>query len=113
MTHRQTHGPIEEGNIALIGRPSIDNHDGTTSTVRSMSFNDGKGREVLVPTAYGGAVHSEDDAIDNYRKTGEHMGVFSTPEDATAYAMKVHDDYEKGKYSGAPPDWLKHYMGDK
>lgn len=91
-------GAIIAGNIKHEGRESIDNADGSKSTVRSMSFNDGPGREVLIPTAYDGAVHSEDDAIANYRKTGQHMGVFRTPDHATAHAEEVHDDYEAGKY---------------
>ncbi len=91
-------GAIRAGNINHYGRPEVDNHDGTTSTVRSMSFNDGPGREVLIPTAYDGAVHSEDDSIRNYRKTGQHMGVFRTPDHATDHAENVHNDYAAGKY---------------
>ncbi len=94
-------GAVVAGNIEHMGRSEVDNRDGTTSTVRSMSFNDGPGREVLIPTAYDGAVHSDDEAIANYRKGGQHMGVFRTPEGATAHAEQVHDDYEKGKYKKA------------
>ncbi len=98
-TRKATPGATEEGNINHYGRPSIDNHDGTTSTVRSMSFGDGPGREVLIPTAYDGAVHSGDESIAHYRQTGQHMGVFKTPESATAQALRVHDDYENGRYA--------------
>lgn len=94
----QARGQVENGNIDLASRPGVKNADGSESTVRSMSFNDGKGREVLVPTVVGGKVVSDDEAIANYRKTGQHMGVFSNPQDATAYAQKVHKDYENGKY---------------
>lgn len=112
--HGRPRGSVVEGNIQHMGRGEIDNHDGTTSTVRSMSFNDGPGREVLIPTAYDGAVHSDDDSIANYRKTGQHMGVFSTPDHADWEAEKVHEDYEQGKYkNGELPAWLSEYMGDK
>jgi hypothetical protein len=107
--------PLEEGNIEHRGRAEIDNHDGTKSTVRSMSFHDGPGREVLIPTAYDGALHSDEDSIDNYRKTQQHMGVFRYPQEATQTAIRVHNDYEQGRYKKPPPPgdapvWLSHYM---
>lgn len=110
LDQRMNHKPgvVEEGNINHQGRPEIRNPDGTVSTVRSMSFNDGPGREVLIPTAYGGAVHSDDEAIANYRATGQHMGVFSTPDQATAHAQRVHDDYAAGKYASSTESPAQH-----
>lgn len=95
---KATPGAVIEGNIRHYGRPEVQNPDGSISTVRSMSFSDGPGREVLIPTAYDGAVHSDDESIANYRKTGRHMGIFKTPEAATAEAIRVHNDYEAGRY---------------
>jgi hypothetical protein len=44
-------GLVERGNVGdLTDRPRVKNADGSVSTIRSMSFNDGK-REVLIPTA--------------------------------------------------------------
>jgi len=94
----QARGQVEKGNIDLASRPGVKNPDGSESTVRSMSFSDGPGREVLIPTVVNGKVVSDDEAIAHYRRTGNHMGVFSNPQDATAYAKKVHGDYESGKY---------------
>ena len=84
-------GLLEQGNIDLYDRPDVNG-----STVRSMSFED-DGREILIPTVVGDRIVSDDEAIEEYRRTGKHMGVFDSPEHATAYASAVHDDYESGR----------------
>ncbi len=66
-----------------------------------MSFNDDK-KEVLIPTvaADGSGILSNDQAIEQYRKTGQFLGKFDTPEHATAYAQQLHQD--QAKAYGAP-----------
>jgi hypothetical protein len=90
----QEPGQIEGGNIDLTKRPQVKNADGSTSTVRSLSFNDGKA-EVLIPTVVGDKVVSDKEAIDNYYATGQHLGKFKTPSAATAYALKLHESQAK------------------
>jgi hypothetical protein len=82
---------LEQGNIDLTDRPRVRTKDGSISTVRSMSANiDGK--EVLMPTvSRDGRIMSDDEAIDQYRRTGQHLGKFRTPQDADAYARQLHD----------------------
>ncbi|WP_337053987.1 hypothetical protein [Pseudoxanthomonas sp. USHLN014] len=50
------------------------------------------GREVLLPTvSEDGRILSNEEAIDLYRRTGRNLGVFDTPEHATAYAKELHN----------------------
>jgi len=88
-------GLLVPGSIDLARQPEIRNPDGTTSTVRSMSFSRG-GREILIPTVGPDRILSEDEAIRQYDRTGKHLGIFSSPELATEYAKRLHDMYADG-----------------
>lgn len=92
----QTAGQVQAGNIDLNKRPIVRNADGSISTVRSMSFNE-NGVEVLIPTvaADGSRILSNQEAIAQYRQTGQHLGKFTTPQAADAYAEQLHKDQEK------------------
>lgn len=88
-------GELERGNIDIGKRPAVKNKDGTTSTIRSMSFNEG-GQQILLPSLTDeGAQLTEQQAIDAYRATGRHLGKFDSPENATAFAKRLSN--EQGK----------------
>ena len=38
---------------------------------------------------------SENEAIEYYYKTGQHLGVFENPESATTYAITLHNDQDR------------------
>tara|TARA_B100000497_G_scaffold125634_1_gene162506 strand:- start:774 stop:1079 length:306 start_codon:yes stop_codon:yes gene_type:complete len=83
----------EAGNINLSNREKIP-VDGGYATVRSMSFNE-DGKEVLVPTAADGKILSDQQAVDRYHTTGQHLGKFATPHQATRYGESLHQQQAK------------------
>jgi soluble lytic murein transglycosylase-like protein len=102
-------GLIDRGNIDLTKRPTVKNADGTVSTVRSMSF-EVDGNQVLVPTVSdNGRIMSDQEAMEAYRRTGKHLGIFDTPANATAYA-KALSKAQDAAYTGGgrPGDWLSY-----
>lgn len=88
--------PSVPGNIDLDRRPLTHNPDDTISTLLSMSFQDGPGGRNSVRPGF----LSKRGAVDQYRQTGKHLGMFDTPEEADAFAQFLHE-MEARKYE----DW--------
>lgn len=93
-------GQYGQGNIDLYNRPQYKNPDGSVSTVRSMSFGDENGQEILVPTIandyYGHPWQMTDQqAIDRYYDTGEYLGKFNSVPEANAYGIALHNQQEQ------------------
>lgn len=78
------------GNLDPWNRPVLQNPDGSYSTTSSMSVGTDQG-EVLIPTVVNGERLTNEQAIEHFRQTGEHLGVFDTAEHADAYATALHN----------------------
>ena len=94
MSNKNSLGRYGLGNIDLYARPQVKNPDGSISTVRSMSFNDGS-KEVVIPTVSDdGRIMTDNEAIDNYYKTGKYLGKFNTIDEANKYAEQLHNEQD-------------------
>jgi hypothetical protein len=96
--------PIEPGNVDLYRQPKVKNPDGSISTVDSIgvSIDD---KEYLLPTVTPDGRHftgtpqeKANQAVDEFRRTGKHLGVFRTQEDSNIYGKQLHEDYAAGLY---------------
>lgn len=88
-------GMIDPGNIDLRNRPKVRNPDGSISTVRTISINE-DGSEVLIPTVSDdGRVMPDAEAVEQYRRTHRSLGRFRTPQGATQFAERLHEQQAK------------------
>jgi len=94
--------PCGRGNIDLNNRQVVVNIDGSISTERSFSV-EFDGYETLLPLVVDGKVVSEEEAIEHYLATGEHLGKFNSVKEAELYAELLHlrqEQYYKEQPSG-------------
>jgi len=97
-------GMIARGTVNLFEQPSVQNKDGTISTVDSVGVNI-KGKEYLLPTVTPDGRHFEGtlkekaaQATEEFNKTGQHLGVFKSVAASNNYAAQLHNDYAAGRY---------------
>ncbi len=78
------------GDVNLSGRPIVPLEEGGFGTVKSISIGVGD-KEVLIPTIYDGKEHTDEEAIERYKKTGKSLGVFDSVEEADKAAKDISD----------------------
>lgn len=76
--------PVQAGTIDVSSLSVVKNDDGSVSTVRSISIEE-DGLAVLIPTRVDGKDVSDEEAISHYQTTGQHLGKFSSVQEADAF----------------------------
>lgn len=101
-------GMAAVGNIDVNHRPVIQNKDGSHSTIFSWTVPIGNGQWALVPSIADGKFLTPDGkmpdmtdqkqrtalynaAIAQYKKTGQHLGIFKSEDAANKFAEATHD----------------------
>jgi hypothetical protein len=95
--------PEIEGNINLENRPKVFNEKGDYETVKTITA-EFDGKTVLLPTIINGKEVSRKKAIEHYKKSGDHLGIFKTKEQADSYDKKLH---ERMGWIGSSNKWSK------
>ena len=90
--------------LDLNSRIPVKNDDGTISTEESITIEE-DGVFVNIPTIVKGARVSEEKAIDNYHKTGEHLGKFTELKDAEEYAKFISETQARRYGPGKKSFW--------
>lgn len=95
LKKRALNSLVQQGNIDLTNRPKVRNPDGSYSTVKTITITDNEGRGINIPTVVDGTVLDPKQAIEHFKKTKQHLGVYKTQEDAMNAAQKLHEEQEK------------------
>lgn len=82
-------GLLRIGNIDLYRRPSVRAPEGGCSSVRSVFWGI-DGAQVLMPTVVGNRVVSDRAALQEYFRTGRHLGIFNSVNNARIYSRTLH-----------------------
>ncbi len=84
--------PLIPGNIDLPNLPIVRHPNGSIESSPYFLLGIGGGRQAIIPTFNeNGKILSNGDAIDQYKATGKHFGIFESEESASAYAQKLFD----------------------
>lgn len=87
------------GNINLNNRPVVRNPDGRISTIRTIGINV-DGLEYNIPTvSEDGRIMSDEEAVQQFYRTGRHFGAYDTTEEARRAAERLHEDQSR-QYRG-------------
>lgn len=96
-TIRKAVADVEEPTIDLENEntPEVPLKEGGIGTIYSAGFEEEDGVSRVVPTIVDGKQLDPRDAYDISRKTGRHLGRYSSPEMAAQAAQEMHLDEER------------------
>jgi hypothetical protein len=83
-------GLVSQGNLDIADFPQVVKPDGKIEVVESVSVPM-NGKHVLIPTQrQDGTKLTKEQALAEYKKTGEHLGIFQDPASAGAYSKHLN-----------------------
>lgn len=91
-SHAMAPGILEVGNVNLIDRPKLATPDKGYQTVFTMTAGLDGGKTALLPRVIEGIMHTPEEAMQHFKDTGEHMGIFNSREAADAFDKQLHED---------------------
>ncbi len=80
-------GEVVKGNISKMDRDVKVNDDGSFDSIKPITVKDDKGYDTIIPSIVNGKELSRKEAIAHHKKTGEHLGKY-TSEAATNNALE-------------------------
>lgn len=81
-------GLEQQGNIDVSKQPIVQGNDGNVSTVHAIT-HEVNGKTVLIPNTIDGKVVTDAEAIEQFKQSGKHMGVFKNKSSAEKYLTKL------------------------
>lgn len=90
-------GVVVPGTTDLTKQPEVMTPEGDPATVRSIGVQFDDGYYLLPTVTPDGRLLSDDEAIEEFKSTGKHLGIFESQHDSDLYGWKLHKAYAKGK----------------
>ena len=72
---------------------------GGYATVRSMGIGTPRGETLITTVHPSGRIMPDEEAVEYYDRTGQHLGVFPTIEQSSQYAERLHNQQSQ-QYGG-------------
>ncbi len=95
--------PTSVGNMDASEVTVVTNEDGSVSNSPLVLLTTERGVVLIPALSPDGSVLDADAAVQQYEQTGQHFGVFSSEEDASAYADMMSQQQIKNWKQGATP----------
>jgi len=70
-----------------------------------MEYNLGRGQTAILPQSFGGKMVSEGEAINRYKRSGLHLGIYNNRNDLLRAARKYNLDFYKRTPRARPPGY--------
>lgn len=101
----------KENNPTMLAEPTVEvwdreqvlNEDGSYSTALSITVEIDDNL-IVIPTCYGGSIHTSEESIQHYLSTGEHFGIFNNSNESAVetYTVNLHNAQSTYTNSSGP-----------